>query len=670
MAVATTTRAILEARGIARAADEANWQAQAFAGDDGWSYPVYNSRGEAHPSRRWKNADSHGGRKYAWIPEKPKNGRYYLLPDTLKAIRDTDGVCYLASGEPDVLAYRAAGIKNVISYFDGETSVPDTLVNDLETLGIQMLIYYPDRDKTGLRAAGLIMRKLDGALSLLVYALPRPVEDKSGYDINKLWIDCGFDVLRFKMALEDCEPIDIDDLTLYGREDYAAAQTPLTPVFTGDSADKLPPRFKETMIRDVESMPGFRRWEGDGWANFRCPLHDDHQNSAGYNRETHSFKCFVCGNMKAKDYGAQRNIILHDYFDTPLPKPSANGVGPAPADSSAKTETAGPIIQFVDSYEVAQEIIAELRGEIIPKSEPMPFPFTIYHEFGGFAEYMWSGKMVYISGVSGGGKTAYGETLQNGFLKMGRDTLWYGPEWKPSEMGYRNLQRHGGISMDTIAAMRIWRADAARGVPIEKRRGQPPPQAAVDDSIAKMQQIGSWAGRAHYVPPGEFDLNQLLDGMEEQVIAKREAGRKVSALFFDYLQRAPKNGKRDWDWGEVVVGRIKGLCERQDLFGFVFVQPNKSDSRKVRDGEQLTEASGQGVSDQQANLYITITSVFDAEGKQKQPFSKVSIVKNSMGKTGYLWQRSPLQHLAWLDEKLETKMIDLNSISMGKKDDE
>src|SRR5690606_24277658 len=121
-----------------------------------------------------------------------------------------------------------------------------------------------------------------------------------------------------------------------------------------------------------------------------------------------------------------------------------------------------------------------------------------------------------------------------------------------------------------------------------------------------------WQGKAYYLKQDErlSSVAAILETIEMIVTTKRAEGRKVQALFFDYLQRAPKAGNRGWDWSEQVVGQIKSVCERLQLFGFIFIQPTKGASKQTRDGEALTEASGQGVSDQQANLYFTLTPGF------------------------------------------------------------
>src|SRR5512145_1951412 len=88
---------ILVARGIAGACSEANWHAHKDNGQDGWRFPVYNARGDHYTVDgqtvyRWKNADSSGSPKYRWLPGKPEKIKYYLLPDTLAAIKEACGV--------------------------------------------------------------------------------------------------------------------------------------------------------------------------------------------------------------------------------------------------------------------------------------------------------------------------------------------------------------------------------------------------------------------------------------------------------------------------------------------------------------------------------------------------------------------------------------------------
>lgn len=667
---------ILLTRGIAQAAQAANWEEHSYSGQKGWRYPLYNARGERYTvggktAYRWKNANSGAPQyKYAWLPSKPDGIRYYLLRDTLKAIKDASGVVYIASGEPDVLAFRSAGKHNTICWF-GEQNIPPTLAEDLGRMGAWLAYYYPDRDAAGMKSAARVRELLvDADVQIDVRALPGDLDTK--HDINWYWQELGFEAARFNLALSDLPAVEPDDLYLYSLSDAPDESRPKPlPIFADD---ELPPRFKDAIIRDVESHPGFERWKSSGWStNFKCPLHDDKHASAGYNRDSHSFNCFVCGDMSAKDYGARRDIHLRDFYDDPPARPtvvaaSANGAKPQDAQPDALPEKL-----WMDNREVGELLVKELRGEILPEIEPMEFPFQTFHRFNGFAELMWPGKLVYISGVSGGGKTSFGEMLYRKAVMVGDGGVWFGPEWSPVEMGLRELQRAGGISMTLYAKMRVYRLDEHRKVPMEFRRGAMPGQSQRERSIQKALDMANWPGRMAYLQPSKSlnSVTAIMDTVEECVTTYRAQGVKMSMLFFDYLQRAPKTGIRGWDWGEVVVGQIKELCERLHLFGFVFIQPKKTDSRNTRDGDTLNESSGQGVSDQQANLYLAMTPGFNKLTGQKEPYVRVDIVKNSMGVSPEkVYLKTAMDRLTILDEEANVKTIKLNEIAFGEEDSE
>lgn len=64
----------------------------------------------------------------------------------------------------------------------------------------------------------------------------------------------------------------------------------------------------------------------------------------------------------------------------------------------------------------------------------------------------------------------------------------------------------------------------------------------------------------------------------------------------------------------------------------------------------LTEAAAQSLSDQQFNLYLTLTPSFDMNGRMLQ-WATIKIVKNSMGKTGEIQVRTDLAHLRWVEDE-------------------
>jgi hypothetical protein len=153
---------ILRKRGILAAAQRAQWQPQGNC----WQYPIYDLSGavltyryKAQPRALDMAAKSDSKPKYWWAGQKPDNCHYYLLPGLQGAIREHHGLLYIASGEPDVLAFKSAGIDNVLCWF-GETSVPPNLVALLRELGVKEVVVYPDRDRTGYKAAEKIAAAL------------------------------------------------------------------------------------------------------------------------------------------------------------------------------------------------------------------------------------------------------------------------------------------------------------------------------------------------------------------------------------------------------------------------------------------------------------------------------------------------------------------------------
>lgn len=638
---------ILKQRGIDTACNVANWQPNG----NGWSYPVYNSVGQAYEAKRWKAYDSNSSPKYRWIPQKPAKAKYYLLPDTIDAIKQEGGIVYLASGEPDVMTYRAAGYRNTLCWFDGESSIPETFAEDMQMLGVSFVYVYPDRDTTGMKMAASVRQALqDTDIIVVVKALPGEIGSKN--DINWLWQEYKFDVDAFRATVLDAPNVDDVTLDLYTKADDAPATLPLDHA---EYSGELPAEFIHAIESEL-SRRGVNKYNSDGWSNNIACIFGNHQKddktpAFAWNNQTHSSKCFKsCDRTwNAKETGEQLGIRLADY----LPKHDYKTALAAPGQPlPPKTEVSADTPLYDDSHAVTLELIEILEGKRVPSVEPMEFPFKTMHQFGGFAEIMWPGKLVYISGVSGGGKTSLGEMFYEIMMRSGDDSIWFGPEWSALEMRVRALQRAGGITMGQFGKLLPRQIDIKNGVPLPQQRGKPLSAGEAQRNTEILRTINAWPGQAYYLRSDERlnSVSAILDTIRTITETKRKEGRNVKALFFDYLQRAPKNGYSGWDWSEGVVNAIKSLCEQLGLFGFIFIQPTKGDSKATRQGTELSEASGQGISDQQANLYITMTPVFNTDGN-KAPYIKLQVVKNSMGKTGLMRLKWSPQHLAIVDDE-------------------
>jgi len=296
---------LLESRGIHSAALEAGWEPSG----NGWQYPVYGEDGEII-TRRWKAWDSDASPKYRWIPDKPEGANYYILAGTLEAIRETS-IVYIASGEPDVLAFRAAGIRNVICWF-GETALPKTLADDLERWGVLKTLTYPDTDNTGRKFAQKIVNALYGSkieVNVLEWRDTKP--DKT--DINKIWIEADFEPSRFRQQLSACTPMRIKpELPEPTVEDgLRVIDLPGTKQSTQDAWEEFCSAISDRLMAE-----GF---DHEGWSKampciFSSHEHDDRKPAASWNNVTNSFTCLKCGETwNAIQTGEQLNLHWQDF---------------------------------------------------------------------------------------------------------------------------------------------------------------------------------------------------------------------------------------------------------------------------------------------------------------------------------------------------------------------
>ncbi len=171
--------------------------------------------------------------------------------------------------------------------------------------------------------------------------------------------------------------------------------------------------------------------------------------------------------------------------------------------------------------------------------------------------------------------------------------------------------------------------------------------------------MASWPGRAHYLTPAAnaLPLDQMLKVARLIVQRKRDEGRKVIAFYFDYLQRANKGGRSQGAfWSEEVISEIKSFCEDMSLIGHVMVQPKKTASEDVRTGDTLSEADGQGISDQQCNLYLSLNPMFD-ENRQMRREAKIKVDTNSMGRLGEVVTPTDFGKLTWIDKELKPETM-------------
>jgi hypothetical protein len=340
--------------------------------------------------------------------------------------------------------------------------------------------------------------------------------------------------------------------------------------------------------------------------------------------------------------------------------------GQEPAPPPKQFDDGGKL--WVDTNEVFARVLAEVLEEpdTLSTFPPFLFPFKLLHQFSGFAHYAWRGKMCYVLGGPGFGKTSFGETLAEAMLKAGDDWVWYGPEWSPLEMGYRYVQRNGGMDMNNVAAYQVNRHAEARGVSQEQRPGLVMGAAVKSASVDALDVMTQWPGTGYFIDKAALTIDDLVTRVTRAVTFSRERGRNPVAWYVDYLQIMRRfSAASDAMWGERLLTIIKDVCIDLQLLGIVFLQPRKEDTDRVRDAGLnavdmntdntwlLDQNSAQGISDQQCNLYITLNPQFDTNGRMTG-HAKLNVVKNSLGQIGSTWCKTDLARLRYLDSATST----------------
>jgi len=291
----------------------------------GWMWDTQTADGKT--AVRWKSFYSQrppgdeAWAKYRWLPEKPPGAKYFYPPglSLTDAIADAWGALYLVGGEVAAMTLLEAGCRNVTCTF-GDSSIPDTLLDDLRTWQVQTLYLVPDRDESGQRWACAIRDALAQQLeiALEVIALPYLLDASHGKDVNDYWLDGTRDHEMFREVLFKLPRWHLPE---------AVAKVSLERPAFGDEPVALPERFLDAIERALGLQGSFN---SDGWSlkHVRCPFHDDATPSANWNRKLGLLRCHsACGtSYLAKTVGEHFNLFLRDYLDSTPSIPGAQPV--------------------------------------------------------------------------------------------------------------------------------------------------------------------------------------------------------------------------------------------------------------------------------------------------------------------------------------------------------
>lgn len=607
----------LRERGLYTAALKAGWKPKTASGSaPGWGYPVYHDDGTPYDVKRWKACDSAHDPKYLWLPADAARPDYYLLPGTLDAARKL-GVIYLAGGEPDSLTFQTAELP-ATNWF-GEDNIPASLFDDLKKWGIKRAFYFYDLDAPGLAAADkLAARAVGSGVELHIYRLPGVKPD--GYDINALWQECAFDAGVFRAILSAADDVTAECALRY-RQQHAA---PLPDTQTGEM-DQVLERLK-TAIAGVLVKRGGK----PGYYDCPFPDHGPAGKDFLFNPETGQI-----GGCQGKHGGQLTRLVdLAQFLDIDVSS-IARDVAKDARESRTSDRRNGnghkpePLpVPIISSAVALARVARYMNGTAIPDVEPFLAPYKPLHQFGGLARLWEDRKTALIISGSGMGKTAFVETMQDGGCIQGWDTLKWGAEWSPDDYQLRRITGWGGPSYERQKEHMLALLEQAKNVPPDKREGRQftPDELALWNRLH--DRIARWPGQVHYIDRGMGPVSELLAAAGERIDLLRRDGRRVKVLILDYAQKLLMSGL-SWAELELILNEATQFGVDYRLFVIIVSQVNKGRADKVRRGELLTEIDAQQLSDQKANLILTLNPVFI--GGERKEEAWINVVKNSVG---------------------------------------
>jgi replicative DNA helicase len=686
----------LESRYIRDAVEYAQWEAESKSfGDttyEGWKIPVWDESGNII-CYRWKNAhrDAPKGTKARWHPKKPdtEGDIYYLLPDTLDAIKETDGLLFIASGEPDLMTFRQAGANCSTCWF-GETAIPDSLITDLTRWGVERVYVYPDADDAGLTMAGkLVAMFRDSAITLNLMKLPDGI-----HDINDLWVSLQGDNDKFWATIKALSPLEVG--IEYIPQKHLARQ--YTAKQTGGSW------FQEWygQIRaSIDSLPVKREGRLD---RFRCisPTHEDKHPSARISYdENPDLGIYVCScgshrwdevgtwlglgtydqfvegkkaqrrerqqarpmrpsqHQKSRSNDSERGNVTptalggdddksvrHDVFETTNDHLTTEPFVQSSLLDYGVLDERIPINSLLRSSDDAIELLQRrIKGKYI-SHDARAFPLRAFHHLGGVAQVCKTGHMIGVMGLSGFGKTSLLDLMVDNLMQTEQDVLVISPEITWYEQADRMSGRWGGatatdVMLHDLAQSEFTNPDISYSGLLGKHLD--------DDTIKRTLDVTShirdnWKGKAYYIDLYGADFRYIMAVADKAIRVLKSQGRKIRWVVLDYVQLFDSQRVRHDETGEIMqpltymqmLHIFRGMTFATGTVGLLSSQVTKADTRNTLAGSmKLSSASGQFIRDDFFKLFLSMNPVFlDTEGNERANYVEVLVNKNSNGQRG------------------------------------
>jgi hypothetical protein len=407
--------------------------------------------------------------------------------------------------------------------------------------------------------------------------------------------------------------------------------------------DNLNPKVLDALRNHFQNLPKVDK-AGD-WLNCQCPdpKHKDDNPSFGYNIRYGVGHCFGCngifntktlcelvgvdykalGGLFEKPSGVEKSVIDKAQMDTPPTDESK--VSPKPQSDIPQS------LIYISGRQARQQLTNTIDGVVTAKHPPLPVPLYFLRKHG--IRIFTPGRLNYFASISGGGKTQMMELIVDRMLERGNHVIirsdeWISRETHAQDMEMRRIQRNGGPTYQQIALHNLWEHEEQLHLkwqrkepggiysPRDRREGVQftPKQYDVYQRIK--DKVNTWPGEAFYLLEQGQSVEKMIAGVEYAVLEEQAHGRKPVAFFLDYAQLVwlehDNNGK---NWIEQAITKVKDMCGRLGLVGFVFSQLKKESTDAVKDGKKFSPTMMNWLSETQANLVVMWLAEKNNEGR-------------------------------------------------------
>lgn len=333
-----------------------------------------------------------------------------------------------------------------------------------------------------------------------------------------------------------------------------------------------------------------------------------------------------------------------------------------------------PVGAPVSSREAARRTTATLDLNYPVEGKPIIMPYTIYHQFGGYALVCMPKKITAVAAMSGHGKTSWLNFGIDKLLRDGENGIGLMPEFDDEEYQWDRINRysgHGDLAYVTVTDMmlqKLYRSEHQRNTPHERRYGKNLTKAQQRAVTHIDNMVEAWDGQFHLYDANST-LNQAFIEMGDDIESKRGTDEEITFAAFDYLQILDARGLDDSDnVYEGVMGLIKKFAMQHKIHAFVSSQVNKSADKGSREqGRLLASTDLRYVRDDKVNLLITLNPTYDDSGQLVRVGSEdgcyasvAHIAKNTKGRKGQVNQIADFRHLSYLDATFTNTTVDLD----------